>query len=335
MDSTAVLLAGFAGVAGIALIVAGLPVRAWAARVRLRVRGKRILHERLARRAELQPVQAVQRAEEVRAKPRQNLLPRLTALLSRTRIQPLLVQLEQALTLARVPLKPAEFLYVSAVALLIALLAVQLTTDNLILALLITFVAGMAPFYYLRFVQRLRFQRIDYQVADALLLMTSTLRSGASFLDAMDAVAREMPPPISDEFARTLRDVSFGVPVEEALTRMCARCQSEDIELAVTAFRIQREVGGNLSVILDNIAETIRERVKLKQEVRTLSAQGRLSGAILCGLPVVILVGLQAMSPEYTRLLLGSPEGVRMLVVAIVLQLVGIVAIARITKIEA
>lgn len=334
MGSGLLLVGVLFGVVGVGMILRGLPLVEARWRNPLRRQPRRILAERLGKRNEETPA-APAPAPTVKKEGRRNLLPRLTDLLTRTRAQPVLAQIDHALILARIPLKAVEFVYITATALFIALLVVvQFFSSNVLLALGVTLVAGFAPFYVLRVSQQLRFSKIDFQVADALLLMTNSLRSGTGFMDAMETVSHEMPPPISDEFARSLRDVTLGVPVDEAFIKMSQRCHSEDLDLAVTAFMIQREVGGNLAEILENIAETIRMRVKLKQEIKTLTAQGKLSGAILCALPIALTGMLSAMSPQYMDLLFTTSAGKSMLIVGGVLQVIGVLAIMRIIRIE-
>ena len=114
------------------------------------------------------------------------------------------------------------------------------------------------------------------QLGDSLNLMVNGLRSGYSVLQAMEAVSREMPPPISAEFARVVQEVQIGLPLDQALGNMLRRIKSDDLDLVITAINVQREVGGNLAEILDVISFTIRERVRIKGEVRTLTAQGKL-----------------------------------------------------------
>ncbi len=333
MPDAALVLAVLFGVVGLGMVIVGAAPRFRRLRMVPRLRRRHVLLDRLVTREKRAVV--VEDSAPDAPRERRSLLPKITALLSKTRAEPLMRQLEQALALAQIPLKPAEFIYVAAAALFVALLVVQLTTNSILMSLAITLMAGFAPFYYLRFTQRLRFLRIDAQVADSLLLMTNSLRAGASFMDAMDAVAREMPPPISEEFARAIRDISLGVPVDESFVKMTTRCRSEDLDLAVTAFKIQREVGGNLAEILENIAATIRERVKLKQEIGTLSAQGKMSGGILCLLPIGLTAIMNVLNPDYLKVLFTSEEGKMLVGAAVVLQIIGVLAITRIIKIEA
>lgn len=327
MTSLILLLAVGAFLGGAILLLKGMGAR----RLRSVRVSRNILSQRLAPKPQPVPVASIPSPAQDKQR---NLLPQLTRLLTRTRFRPFLMHLDQALHQAKIPLKPAEFLYLSTASLFLALLAVQLTTNNVWLMLLFALAASYLPFYYLRIAQALRLRKIEVQVADSLLLITNSLRAGSSFLDAMDAAARELPAPINDEFNRALHDISLGIPVDEAFTKMSVRCRNEDLDLAVTAFKIQREIGGNLAEILEHIAATIRERVKLKQEIRTLSTQGKLSGAILTGMPLAMILMLQTINPSYLKLLFTTPEGRAMLFVGGVMQFAGFLLIRRIIKIE-
>ena len=131
-----------------------------------------------------------------------------------------------------------------------------------------------------------RLKAFNNQLADTIALMSNSLRSGMSLVQSMEMISREAEPPISDEFQRVVREIGLGVGPQEALLHLVRRVDSDDLELLVTAILVQFEIGGNLSRILDSIAGTIRERVKLKGEIRTMSAQGRMAGYILSGMPV-------------------------------------------------
>ncbi|MBI3947756.1 MAG: type II secretion system F family protein [Armatimonadetes bacterium] len=333
-----VVMSMLTGSAGLLLLYLGSPLR-YSQRGGVRRRGRGIpLAERL-RRAQPPPREVGAPATRPQGTPapreeRRELLPRLTQLLSSTRVQPLLARIEKALTAAKIPLKATEFVYLSVAGVFAALMIARLVSKSISFITVVAAVATVAPFVIVRRSQLARFDRLEAQIADALLLMTNCLRSGTSFMDAMEAVAKEMDPPISEEFQRALRDVAVGVPVDEAFIKLRTRCQSEDLDLAVTAFKIQREVGGALAEILGNIAETIRERHKLKREVQTLTAQGKLSGGILCGLPPALAIGMQLLNPGYFSLLLTTPEGRAMMLVGIGLQLAGVVIISQLVKIE-
>src|SRR5438105_943349 len=136
--------------------------------------------------------------------------------------------------------------------------------------------------------QAARLKAFDNQLADTIGLMSNSLRSGLSLVQSMEMISREAEPPIAEEFQRVVREIGLGVGPQEALMHLVRRVNSDDLELLVTAILVQFEIGGNLSRILDSIAGTIRERVKLHGEIRTMSAQGRMAGYVLSGLPLAI-----------------------------------------------
>ena len=139
----------------------------------------------------------------------------------------------------------------------------------------------------------------DDQLADTLSLWVNALRSGYSVLQGMEAIATESPPPVSVEFERVVQEVRLGLSVENSLDNMYNRVPSEDLDLVITAVNIQREVGGNLAEVLESISHTIRERIRIKGEIRTLTAQGRASGVIISLLPVALGGLLYMINPGY------------------------------------
>ena len=136
-------------------------------------------------------------------------------------------------------------------------------------------------------------------LADTITLIANALRSGSSFLQAVEMVVRETDPPISTEFGRVVREVNLGLPFEQALSNMVRRVRSDDLELMTTAISIQYQVGGNLAEILDSIAFTIRERVRIKGEIRTLTAQQRMSGYVVAFLPIVLMGIISVIAPNF------------------------------------
>ena len=169
------------------------------------------------------------------------------------------------------------------------------------------------PHFVLQRKVRQRAKAFDAQLGDALILIANSLRTGYSFMQAMDMVAKEMAPPISEEFARVIREMSLGVATETAMTGLTQRVASEDLDLVVTAMLIQRQIGGNLAEILDKIAGTIRERVRLRGHIQTLTAQGRLSGLIVGLLPFALGGFIFLMNPGYISGLFTDPYGQKML----------------------
>ncbi len=155
------------------------------------------------------------------------------------------------------------------------------------------------PRFYVKRQQAARLKKFNEQLADMLNLMVNGLRAGYSVMQALEAVSRELPAPISDEFRRVVQEMQIGISMEKALENLLRRIPSEDLDFVVTAVNVQREVGGNLAEILDTISFTIRERVRIKGEIRIMTAQVRTSGAVLSLIPVFLGIALWFISPEY------------------------------------
>jgi tight adherence protein B len=194
-------------------------------------------------------------------------------------------------------------------------------------------VGYLVPIYFLRFKIARRAKAFNNQLGDTLTLVANSLRTGYSFMQAVEMVSREMAPPISVEFARILKEMNLGIPTEEALNNMAKRVDSDDLDLVITAVLIQRQVGGNLAEVLDNIANTIRTRIRLKGELKALTAQGRFSGIIVGLLPLIIGTALYALNPEYMRLLFTHPMGKMMLMGAAGSMVLGLLLIRKIVNI--
>ncbi len=210
------------------------------------------------------------------------------------------------------------------------------------LFLLIGVVIGFfLPRFWLARRRNGRLDAFNKQLPDTITLIANALRAGSSFLQAIELVVRETRPPISVEFARVIREVNLGLPFEQALENMVRRVRSDDLELMATAISIQHQVGGNLAEILDSIAFTIRERIRIKGEIRTLTAQQRLSGYVVAGLPIGLAAFLFVAAPGFMdpmfddrAQLIGLPAGVIVLLLGGVMMFIGFMAIRRIVDIE-
>lgn len=187
---------------------------------------------------------------------------------------------------------------------------------------------------YLRRRAGLRRKACDAQLPDALSLMSNALRSGYSFLQAVEVASRELPEPLGGEFAQVIRETRLGIAPDDALNNLTERVRSDDLDLVVTAVLIQRHVGGNLAEVFEKIAGTIRERVRILGEIRTLTAQGRISGWIVASLPVALGLLLYALNPAYMQPLVGQPAGWALLGAAAVMQLIGLLVIRSIVNLE-
>ncbi len=188
--------------------------------------------------------------------------------------------------------------------------------------------------FYLRRSIKIRRQKFVNQLGDCLMMVANALRAGFSFLQAMELVSREMDAPLGTEFRKVIGEMNVGSPLETALTNMSKRMESSDFDLVVTAVLIQRQVGGNLSQILDTISDTIRERIKMKAEILTLTAQGRFSGMILLALPFIVCGFIMMVNPGYLQPMLNSYLGRVALVAGIILEFIGFIVIRRIVNIE-
>ncbi len=191
-----------------------------------------------------------------------------------------------------------------------------------------------APRFYIGFAQGQRLKKFNGQLGDTLNLMVNGLRAGYSVTQAMEAVAREMPPPISVEFERVTKEIQLGLTVEQALANMLRRVRSDDLDMMVTAINVQREVGGNLGEILEVISHTIRERVRIKGEIAALTAQGMATGYVISGVPIGLFILIFLINRPYAVRLFEFPCGVAILVCAVVLIVSGFVVMMKIVQIE-
>jgi len=179
-----------------------------------------------------------------------------------------------------------------------------------------------------------RIKLFDSQLNEGITIISNSLKAGYSFLQAVAVVSEETSDPFSKEFKKLLKEMSFGISEEDALKNLLSRMDSLDLNLIINAILIQKDIGGNLSEILDNISETIRERQKLKNELKTLTAQGRLSGIILTLIPVFLGLTIYLFNKEYMMLLFTTSTGIFMVVGAVVSEFFGLLMIRKITNID-
>ncbi len=221
-------------------------------------------------------------------------------------------QVARELARADMKLKVAEYyalIFISTLAL--AVLGYLLQPSNGEISAIIGGVIGFfVPRFYVRRRQAQRLVRFNDQLSDMLNLMVNGLRAGYSTTQAMEAVSRELPAPISDEFRRLVQEMQIGIPMEKALDNLLRRIPSDDLDFVITAINVQREVGGNLSEILDTISFTIRERVRIKGEIRVLTASVRTSGTVLSLIPVFLTLALWFVSPEYIGSFFDDSTGI-------------------------
>jgi tight adherence protein B len=198
-------------------------------------------------------------------------------------------------------------------------------------------VGFLAPVIYLRRQQSRRLIKFDNQLADMLSLMVNGLRAGYSIMQALEAVSREMPTPISDEFRRVVQEMQLGIPMDIALDNLTRRIPSKDLDLLVTAMNVQREVGGNLAEILDTISHTIRERVRIKGEIRILTSQVMTSGRFLAIMPVGVIIIMYFINRGYMMRFFNPATrmfGIPALIIGAAMIMIGYYLMQKIASIE-
>ena len=205
---------------------------------------------------------------------------------------------------------------------LFALIAWFLGNRHPVSGLIGAIIGGIAPRQYVKSQQKQRLRKFNDQLPDMLNLMVNGLRAGYSTMQAMEAISKELPPPINDEFRRVVQEMQIGIPMETALENLLRRIPSEDLDFVVTAINVQREVGGNLSEILDNISFTIRERIRIKGEVRVLTAQVRTSGTVLSLIPFGLTLILWFLNPDYLLSVTAGGPLCTAIIICVVLGLI-------------
>ncbi len=259
------------------------------------------------------------------------LLGRLDRLLSgQSSAQRLALHLAQA----NIRMTAPEFLVVNASATIVGG-ALGYILGRYFISVIAGSIIGLAiPQVLVEWRRQKRIRAFHEQLVDVLALVVGSLRGGHSLLTALDLVSRELSPPASDEFGRVLRETGFGLTQAEALNNLVKRMENGDLELVVTAVNISHEVGGNLTLVLEKIAETIRERIRLQGEIRVLTTQQRLTTYLLVALPIVLGVVLALINPSW-MMRLFAPGWVRIIpVFALTSEIIGFFLSQRLTRIE-
>ncbi|WHH60535.1 type II secretion system F family protein [Petroclostridium sp. X23] len=235
---------------------------------------------------------------------------------------------------AHIPLKGEEFITICIMSTAACAVAFMLIAQSIITGLLFGVIGWFIPMLFVQSKKKKRIKQLNDQLGDAITLVSNSLKAGYSFFQAVDTASGEMSGSIAEEFMQLKKEVNLGLSTEQALENLVKRVESDDLELVVTAIMIQRQVGGNLAEILDNISETIQERVRIKGEVRTLTAQGRMSGIIIGIIPPAMGAVLAVINPEHIGVLFTRKLGLLMIVCSVIMELMGIYFINKIVKIE-
>lgn len=226
------------------------------------------------------------------------------------------------------------FILAAGVLALSGFLLVMSTVQKFILAAMAAALLGAIPYLYLVWQKSQRLARFERQLPEALELVSRALRAGHAFSVGLKMVGEEAANPIGKEFRRVFDEVSMGVALPQALENMTHRVDSVDLRFFITAVVVQRETGGNLAEIIDSLASLIRQRFELQLRVKALSAEGRMSAAILLGLPVVIGIALFKINPEYIKVLFTDPMGQNLAIAGSIMMVLGAVVMKRMVDIK-
>jgi len=235
---------------------------------------------------------------------------------------------------ANLPLTVTEYMLWRAVSVGGLFALTYLLSRQLLIALLGGIVGYFLPQVYLHRRQAKRLNEFQLQLPDVLTLLVGALRSGYGLTIAMDTVGKQMPAPSSEEFRRVVTEIGLGVTISQALANLVRRIRSDDLDLVVTAITIQYEVGGNLAIILETITDTIRERIRLKEQLRVLTAQVRLQRIILTAMPFALGVVIYVLNPTYMMALFTPGPTLIIPAAAVVLMAIGYVVMGKMSNIE-
>jgi tight adherence protein B len=290
----------------------------------------RLIKERLANER-----QTPQRApEEELALLRDEQLSQIPALDDLLRRSSRVAALQKMLVQGGIAMRAGNFLGFSALAGLAATVVAYALSKRVEVAWVALLVGFLLPYSYASFRRNQRFEKFEELFPEAIDTLARAVRAGHAFTTALEMITNEVGEPVSGEFRQLYEEQKFGMPVRDALINLTERMPLVDVKFFVTAVMLQRETGGNLAEILDNLSYVIRERFKIQRQVRVYTAQGRLTMALLMGMPPIIVIVMIVLNPSFIRPLFSDPIGHTLLVVGIVLQTVGYFVIRKIIRIQ-
>jgi tight adherence protein B len=243
--------------------------------------------------------------------------------------------IQKMLAQAGMTLRAGNFLGLSVItAVAAAIVAFVLTRNNPAVAWAALFIGFLLPYSYASFRRNKRFEKFEDLFPEAIDTLARAVRAGHAFTTALEMISNEVSEPVCSEFRKLYEEQKFGMPVRDALMNLTDRMPLVDVKFFVTAVMLQRETGGNLAEILDNLSYVIRERFKIQRQVRVYTAQGRLTMALLMGMPPIIVMTMLVLNPAFIRPLFSDPIGHTLLVAGITLQTIGYFVIRRIIRIQ-
>lgn len=213
-------------------------------------------------------------------------------------------------------------------------LAIWVLTRELWLAIVCLLLLLATPYLVISILYSRRLEKIELQLPDAMVMLSGSLRSGASMISALDGLIQESEPPLAQEFSLLLREIRLGVDIDKALDHMEQRIPLEDFRLFISAMRISREVGGNLADTLDKLATTLRSKLVMEGKIRSLTAQGRLQGIVMSMLPLALVAILMKLQPDSMGMLFTTKLGWSVVAIVVIMQVLGYITIRKITRID-
>ena len=235
---------------------------------------------------------------------------------------------------ADIKMRPEEFLLIWVLLIFVPGSLVGLFAGKIVVAIVLIIAGLLGPIVYIKAKQKKRVKAFEEQLSDALMICCSCLRSGLSFTQAMETISHDMDAPISTEFALTVSEMNMGYSMDEAIENLGKRMKSKFVDLMVSAVLVQRQTGGNLSRILENISDTIKEKMKLKRQLKTATAQGRSSGVIVGSMPLILLGLFTLVNYDFVKVLYTEPRGYVVLGIVAGLELTAFLAIKKITAVK-
>ena len=290
----------------------------------------RVLRERLST---VQQASERQSSEEL-ALLRDELLSEIPALNRMLQRSPSISRLQHLLNQADVKIRAGKFLLFTLGSGALLALAVLFLTDTPLYAGIALVMGLFIPYFYVSFQRTRRFQKFEELFPEAIDTLARAVRAGHAFTTALELIANEMAEPVSTEFRKLFEEQKFGLPLRDALLNFAERMPIVDVKFFVTAVMFQRETGGNLAEILDNLSYVIRERFKILRQVRVYTAQGRLTMMLLMALPPIVVVVMMVMNPDFIKPLFYDKMGHAMIVAGVTLQTIGYLVIRKIIRIQ-
>jgi len=242
--------------------------------------------------------------------------------------------LERWLVQARWKVRADDVLLRSVLLGLTGVVSMQLMVGSTLLGVGVGTALAGSPVMILLMQRKRRFAAFDRQLPDALTMMKNSLQAGYTLNKAMQVIAEEMEAPVGEEFRDTVEEMRLGLPLAQAMNNLRRRVENNNLDIFITAVLIQFEVGGSLTELLENVSETIRERFRMEGEVKSLTAEGRISGIVVGVLPIALVAIISLMQPDYLEPLLATETGHKLLGVAAVLETLGFLAIRKVSRVN-